>query len=96
MISSLRKEQVMFTNLLVNKMEYKYNYNNNLEKQVALIKKMITKFWKLKNTKIIYGGSVNTKNIDELKKISSINGFLIGGASLDAKNFIDIIKKTIN
>ncbi|MDC0054657.1 triose-phosphate isomerase [Candidatus Pelagibacter sp.] len=70
--------------------------NNNLEKQVALIKKMITKFWKLKNPKIIYGGSVNTKNIDELKKISSINGFLIGGASQDAKNFIDIIKKTIN
>ena len=70
--------------------------NKNLENQVAVIKKMITKFWKLKNPKIIYGGSVNIKNIDELKKISSINGFLIGGASQNAKNFIDIIKKTIN
>ena len=70
--------------------------NKNLENQVAAIKKMITKFWKLKNPKIIYGGSVNSKNIDELKKISSINGFLIGGASQNAKNFIDIIKKTIN
>ena len=69
---------------------------NNLEKQVYGIKKMITKFWKLKNPKIIYGGSVNSKNITELKKISSINGFLIGGASQNAKNFIDIIKKTIN
>ena len=68
----------------------------DLEKQVAAIKKMIIKFWKLKNPKIIYGGSVNLKNIDELKKISSINGFLIGGASQNAKNFIDIIKKTIN
>ena len=57
---------------------------------------MINKSWKLKNPKIIYGGSVNSKNIDELKKISSINGFLIGGASQNANNFIDIIKKTIN
>ena len=68
----------------------------NLEKQVSVIKKMIIKSWKLKNPKIIYGGSVNQKNIVELKKISSINGFLIGGASQNAKNFIDIIKKTIN
>ncbi len=68
----------------------------NLEKHVSAIKKMIIKFWKLKNPKIIYGGSVNPKNIVELKKISSINGFLIGGASQNAKNFIDIIKKTIN
>ncbi len=69
---------------------------NNLEKQFYTIKKMITKFWKLKTPKTIYGGSVNPKNIAELKKISSINGFLIGGASQNAKNFIDIIKKTIN
>ena len=69
---------------------------NNLVKQVSDIKKMIIKFWKLKNPKIIYGGSVNAKNIDELKKITSINGFLIGGASQNSKNFIDIIKKTIN
>ncbi len=68
----------------------------NLEKHVSAIKKMIIKFWKLKNPKIIYGVSVNPKNIVELKKISSINGFLIGGASQNAKNFIDIIKKTIN
>ncbi len=70
--------------------------SNNLKYQVSTIKKMINKIWKLKNPKIIYGGSVNSKNIKELKKISSINGFLIGGASQNAKNFIDIIKKTIN
>ena len=69
---------------------------NSLVKQVSAIKKMIIKFWKLKNPKIIYGGSVNPKNITELKKISLINGFLIGGASQNSKNFVDIIKKTIN
>ena len=69
---------------------------SNLEQQIYDIKNMIVKFWKLKNPKIIYGGSVNSKNISELNKISSINGFLVGGASQNSKNFIDIIKKTIN
>ena len=35
-------------------------------------------------------------NVREDMKISSIDGFLIGGSSQKAKNFIDIIKKTIN
>ena len=69
---------------------------DSLKNQISSIKKIINSFWKLKNPKIIYGGSVNPKNVIELKKISSINGFLIGGASQYAKNFIDIIKKTIN
>ena len=46
--------------------------------------------------KILYGGSVNPKNIALLKSINNIDGFLIGGASQDSKKFIDIIKKTYN
>ena len=49
---------------------------------------------KFKNFKVLYGGSVNTKNINDLKLIDNIDGFLIGGASQDSKKFIDIIKKT--
>ena len=51
---------------------------------------------KVKNIKVLYGGSVNPKNINELKLIENIDGFLIGGASQDSKKFIDIIKKTYN
>ena len=51
---------------------------------------------KIKNFKVLYGGSVNQKNISELKSINNIDGFLIGGASQDSKKFIDIIKKTYN
>jgi len=51
---------------------------------------------KIKNSKVLYGGSVNPKNIRELKSINNIDGFLIGGASQDSKKFIDIIKKTYN
>jgi triosephosphate isomerase len=46
--------------------------------------------------KILYGGSVNPQNINQLKKIQDLNGFLIGGASLNSKKFIDIVKKTYN
>ena len=51
---------------------------------------------KIKGAKVLYGGSVSTKNINSLKKIDNIDGFLIGGASQAANNFIDIIKKTFN
>ena len=47
-----------------------------------------------KKLKILYGGSVNNKNINELKTIRNIDGFLVGGASQNSKKFIDIIKKT--
>ena len=49
---------------------------------------------KNKNYKVLYGGSVNSKNIQELKTITVIDGFLVGGASQVSKKFIDIIKKT--
>tara|TARA_Y100000591_G_scaffold310527_1_gene312980 strand:- start:309 stop:1043 length:735 start_codon:yes stop_codon:yes gene_type:complete len=51
---------------------------------------------KVKNTRVLYGGSVNKKNISSLKKINNVDGFLVGGASQNSNNFIDIIKKTFN
>ena len=64
----------------------------DLKKSVLFIK---SKFGK-KTPKILYRGSVNANNINQLKNISNIDGFLIGGASQDSKKFIDIIKKTYN
>jgi len=51
---------------------------------------------KVKGSKVLYGGSVNSQNINLLKKIDNVDGFLIGGASQNSNNFIDIIKKTFN
>ena len=70
--------------------------NKELTKQVIIIKKIIKNKFKNQKTKIIYGGSVNNQNINNLKQTKEINGFLIGGASQNSKKFIDIIKKTIN
>ena len=65
---------------------------NELIKSISFIKSKLGK----KSPKILYGGSVNSNNIDLIKNINIIDGFLIGGASQDPKKFIDIIKKTIN
>lgn len=35
------------------------------------------------NLKILYGGSVNAENITDLNKIENIDGYLIGGASVE-------------
>ncbi len=63
---------------------------NELYEAINHIKKTIP------NSKVLYGGSVNSKNINQLKSIDNIDGYLVGGASQNSKNFIDIIKKTYN
>jgi triosephosphate isomerase len=37
----------------------------------------------LSSAKFVYGGSVNEKNIDEICKVKSLDGVLVGGASTD-------------
>lgn len=39
---------------------------------------------------ILYGGSVDSKNAATLAAISEVDGFLVGGASLDAPGFLTI------
>ena len=65
---------------------------NELEQTIEFIKKK----FKGKSPKFLFGGSVNPENIRNLKKITSLDGFLIGGASQNPKKFIDIVKKTYN
>lgn len=43
-------------------------------------------------TRLLYGGSVKPENVQELMGIEDVDGALVGGASLDAKKFINIIK----
>ena len=43
------------------------------------------------------GDIIGSKDvIANLKKITDLDGFLIGGASQNPKKFIDIVKKTYN
>ena len=67
--------------------------SEDLKKTFLFIKKFYKKNFKIKSDPVIlYGGSVNEKNISKFRSIDEINGFLIGGASQSSKKFIDIIK----
>lgn len=46
--------------------------------------------------KILYGGSVNMKNISYIKKDSGVDGVLVGSASLNQKDFYEMIKLVEN
>lgn len=60
----------------------------DIENMCNYIKNIVKKY--TKNYKIIYGGSVNNKNIIDICKVDGIDGVLIGGASNDPKNIIDM------
>jgi triosephosphate isomerase (TIM) len=44
--------------------------------------------------RILYGGSVTSANIAEFIKESSIDGALVGGASLKSVEFVDIVRQS--
>ena len=67
---------------------------DELRNNIKFIKKNISKIFNNKRIpKVLYGGSVNIKNIKLFTAINEIDGFLIGGASQSSKKFIDIVKK---
>jgi triosephosphate isomerase len=65
---------------------------DDLLKTTIFIKKILKIIFKKSSPAVLYGGSVDGKNISQFKKLNDIDGFLIGGASKSDKNFIDIIK----
>ena len=54
---------------------------DEIDASMQFIKNYVVNTFKVTKTTILYGGSVNDKNIDELNKITSIDGYLIGSAS---------------
>jgi triosephosphate isomerase len=53
----------------------KSNYSSSLSNSISLL----------------YGGSVKPNNAKEIFDIKNVNGGLIGGASLNAQDFMDIV-----
>tara|TARA_Y100000590_G_scaffold389155_1_gene463990 strand:+ start:29 stop:790 length:762 start_codon:yes stop_codon:yes gene_type:complete len=66
----------------VNELQIIINYIKSYYRNIFRTKKI---------PKILYGGSVNHKNIRSFSSISGLDGFLIGGASRSSKKFIDIL-----
>ena len=46
------------------------------------------------NTRILYGGSANDKNIRELMAQPDIDGALIGGAALKVESYGEMVRGT--
>ena len=59
----------------------------------ALVRKLLLKIVPdiAKNVRILYGGSVKADNAKEILSIDNVNGLLVGGASLQAAVFKDIV-----
>lgn len=58
------------------------------------IKNIVHKIFK-KSTNVLYGGSVNTVNINDILMIKDVDGVLVGGASLKAKDFLAIYSAAV-
>lgn len=64
----------------------------------AMIRELLSKMYNdslAEQIRIQYGGSVKPKNAAELMAQKDIDGVLVGGASLKAGDFLDIIKASI-
>lgn len=56
-----------------------------IEDTIQFIKDIIDEKYEIP-IKVLYGGSVNGDNIEVLNKISNVDGFLVGGSSLNPEN----------
>jgi triosephosphate isomerase len=55
------------------------------------IRNALAQFWN-RSVPILYGGSVTPDNVDDLVANGTIDGFLVGGASLDSGKFLAILQ----
>lgn len=64
--------------------------NEEIAQIIQQIKEILPK------SKVLYGGSVNDKNIEEFKKIKTIDGYLLGGLSLKPEQLKIFLEKIEN
>jgi triosephosphate isomerase len=55
-------------------------------------KKFLTTNGKRIRSRVLYGGSVRPENCKSLADLPEVDGFLVGGASLEAKSFLAIVQ----
>ncbi len=69
--------------------------NEQAQEAHAFIRKLLAELFTpdiAETTRILYGGSVKPGNVDELMAEKDIDGALVGGASLNAEDFIRIVR----
>ncbi len=69
-----------------------------LYEMVLFIQKVLTELYgraPAQKVPILYGGSVKPSNAKEFVEVGKVDGLLVGGASLKANEFLDIIKEIV-
>jgi triosephosphate isomerase len=66
---------------------------DDIKEVIDYIKDIINNKYSYNKVKILYGGSVDKNNIKDIININGIDGVLIGGASLNPSEFIDILNQ---
>ncbi len=66
---------------------------NKINEMISFIKKLIKDYYN-EEIDVVFGGNVNENNIEALKKLKIIDGFLIGTSSLNPSNIKQIITKS--
>jgi len=64
---------------------------------IQFIRDVLAKLWNkniAQDLRILYGGSVTSANVAEFISLPEIDGALVGGASLKAEEFVNIVKQT--
>ncbi len=69
--------------------------NRDIKKTIQFIQKQVSKEFRYEDICVLYGGSVNHKNIKSLSTIEECAGFLVGGASLNPKEISKIIEVAV-
>ncbi|MGA2367993.1 MAG: triose-phosphate isomerase [Dehalococcoidia bacterium] len=70
---------------------------NQAGRTIEFIRDMLASVWNneiAQSVRILYGGSVTAANISEFIREPHIDGALVGGASLRAADFIEIVRQT--
>lgn len=65
--------------------------NEEIKNAIIYIKNLIKEIYNY-NVKVLYGGSVNSSNIESLCEIDVVDGFLVGGSSINSSEFLKIIE----
>lgn len=69
---------------------------NDAIKNIRLVLKELYDEDTANKIRILYGGSVNPNNIEGLLQTSDIDGALVGGASLDARSYLQLVEAAKN
>ena len=61
-------------------------------KMITFIKSILNSQFSILNSRVLYGGSTNAENIGGFMARNEIDGALVGGVSLDAGEFVGMVK----